>query len=146
MTLEDIEASIGNYERMLQRAIKILHGPPFNTCIAEPKFARLHLNILNPDGATTVMVTWPEVSGGYYDSYSIETQYKEIPIEPMTMSEEELAEWQEIERINKIHRDRAEDERRAHNKEMTERAQLDVLLRKYGKGHPHPGVTLGTVK
>ncbi len=127
--LDEVLQPIRDYSSMLNKALLIADGPPYNAYVEYTEFASLLIAETNH-----IRLTWPEVDT-YYESTTVERQ--SVLLEPtlFTMTAEEITAWQteqrrvELERANVIRKQRAAAAQQIIDN--NERAELARLKAKY---------------
>jgi len=96
------ERIIANYHALIDRAREITKTPPYNT-YANDDFAVLEIK------DDMAILSWPEIAGGYYNSYDLETQSTTFPAYLLTLTEEKFKLWQQEQTIKSIQEQEKED-------------------------------------
>ena len=128
MTKLRTESIVEAYDALIDRAIQIANGAPYNMFCSEEDYARLQFEGVN------AVLTWPEAQSGYYNSVSIEKQRVKFPAALLALSPEDFAKWKAAEQAKA--QASAMERRAAEHRlnEMRERAALVKLKAKYPNG------------
>lgn len=126
---EHLKYAMEEYHRLLRLAREIVSDAPFHTTTEE------HFTVLGFKDEEMATLTWPEMEGGYYDSYSMEKQTIDFPMELLLMSPDELKVWKVVEKEKYDVAEKIRMERESLVREKAKRLQdltmLADLLRKY---------------
>lgn len=138
-TIEEVQKIIDDYLALVEDARKILGSPPYRTYPDEDHL-RLDYEEYDRDGKhlRNLLVTWPEVHSGYYDSCSMEKQERRFPFDEILMDGPELdahiAEqkrlWAAKLEAERLHQLKVQAERAAINERMV----YEQLRRKFESG------------
>lgn len=115
------------YERYLDRAKRVVVGPPFNCDIAHEDTCRLTV-----DGTEAVLM-WTDISSGYYgDSPDVDTKEYRFTTALLTMSETEFKAWKQAHQLAAARERELAAETRRKQEARRERAEYDRLKQKFG--------------
>ena len=122
--------TIKAYDALIERAMTVVSGPPYNTYVDSEadSFCRLEIE------GDTARLMWPEIKSGYYNSTSIESQSVKFPVTLLTLDKEHFERWREEAKAAYVEKMREENRAAAHLNEMRERAALAQLKMKYPNG------------
>jgi succinate dehydrogenase flavin-adding protein (antitoxin of CptAB toxin-antitoxin module) len=116
---------IKEYGRLVERAIKIVGGPPYYQYVHEEQFAKIEV-----DGDDAVL-SWPHANLEY-DCVVTDTEKQAFPADLLDISDADLDAW--IWEQKAAYDAKQEERQRAEMRErqMQERAVYEALKAKYG--------------
>jgi hypothetical protein len=117
--------TISLYDRLLNKAISIVRNSPYYAYPTNNEFLKIRLE------GDNIVLSWPEVQSGYYNSCDIREQKAAFPAKLLLMSDEELLEWQTEEANKQKKKEQARQRNQKRLQKQRELAELKRLKAKY---------------